>query len=388
MTQAVLFDQQSCRNGQSVGIATLNKPRALNALDLEMVNLLSIQLLAWQQNPDVAMVVIDSRGDKAFCAGGDVVSMYRGMRDTAGARAKGHQQSPESIPPSLQTFFSQEYRLDYLIHTFGKPILVWGNGIIMGGGLGLMAGASHRVVTESSRIAMPEVSIGLFPDVGGSWFLNKMPSGFGRFLGTTGASIDADDALFVGLADHRISHQDKSSLLNSLKQINWSTDTSLNSQAVTKVCEQYHAQSQNSMSNLQRHQAIVADLNRQPDVVSYVRGIAQLDVSQDKWLSKAQQSVEYGSAITLHLVHEQLVRGKDLSLEDCFKMELTMACRCASFGEFQEGVRALLIDKDRKPKWTFNDVVEVDASIINDFFVSPWPANQHPLEQLGEFARN
>jgi enoyl-CoA hydratase/carnithine racemase len=129
------------------------------------------------------MVILQGEGDRAFCAGGDVVAMYHAM-----------QANPNTVPASLQDFFTREYQLDYLIHNYKKPLLVWGNGIVMGGGLGLMSGASHRVVTESARIAMPEITIGLYPDVGGSWFLNQMPECCGVFFGLTGASINARDA--------------------------------------------------------------------------------------------------------------------------------------------------------------------------------------------------
>ncbi len=133
----------------------------------------------WKNDHNIALVVLQGAGDKAFCAGGDIRDLYQAMKA-----------APDTYQPYVEDFFTKEYTLDYLIHTFDKPVLVWGNGIVMGGGLGLMAGASHRIVTASSRIAMPEMAIGLYPDVGGSWFLNRMPEGCGLFLGLTGASIN------------------------------------------------------------------------------------------------------------------------------------------------------------------------------------------------------
>jgi enoyl-CoA hydratase/carnithine racemase len=163
MTSPVLFslvplDNGKDINGTNLGHAILNLPGSLNALNLEMVELLTKQLTLWQQDDSVSGVLISGAGDKAFCAGGDVVSLYKAM-----------QQQPGETPADVQAFFTQEYQLDHLIHRFSKPLIVWGSGFIMGGGIGLFAGASHKVVTETSRLAMPEITIGLFPDVGGSW---------------------------------------------------------------------------------------------------------------------------------------------------------------------------------------------------------------------------
>ncbi|GAB5378788.1 MAG: enoyl-CoA hydratase/isomerase family protein [Aliiglaciecola sp.] len=383
MNLPVVFDLLVCEGGKKVGVATLNKPEALNAIDLEMVQLLFNQLQSWQGDEDVAMVFIDSQGDKAFCAGGDVVSMHQAMFEQAGSRDKGHQTSLQSIPVPIETFFTEEYRLDFLIHTYSKPILVWGNGIIMGGGLGLMAGASHRIVTESSRIAMPEVSIGLYPDVGGTWFLNRMPAGCGLFLGMTGASVSGNDALFVGLADHLIHHDKKSEVLNQIRSIEWDHCGAQNASRLTNMCEQLSAKDITSGS-VQTHQQLIAELADYKTVSDYIEALQAVDVTDDKWLGKAIASIAYGSPITMHLVFEQLQKGQGLSLAECFQMELTMSCRCATFGEFQEGVRALLIDKDRSPKWAFAQVQDVDQQTIDTFFQSPWKEGQHPLSDLGQ----
>ena len=380
MSQSVLFDVIRCENGREIGIATLNKPEALNALDLEMVNLLLLQLREWQQRDDIAMVVLDSRGDKAFCAGGDVVSMHRAM-------AKMHTQSGDKthfhaadIPSLIETFFTQEYRLDYLIHRFEKPIMVWGNGIIMGGGLGLMAGASHRIVTQSSRIAMPEVSIGLYPDVGGSWFLNRMPNGCGKFLGITGASVNAADALYVGLADHLIAHEQKSEVLNQLKAIAWEAEATHNHRLLSHYCQSVSVAAQKP-AQVETHQDKISELAEHASVEQYIAQLLALETDQDKWLEQAQSSVLYGSPITMKLVFEQLHRASTMTLAECFQMELTMSCRCATLGEFEEGVRALLVDKDRKPNWLFKSLDTVPDEVIATFFESPW--NVHPLSELG-----
>ncbi|MEI6839543.1 MAG: enoyl-CoA hydratase/isomerase family protein, partial [Alcaligenaceae bacterium] len=177
----VLFEELNCANGMRIGIATLNTPKTLNGLSLEMTRLLAKKIEVWANDPKLAVLVLKGAGDKAFCAGGDLHALHHSMVDNQGRAAIENQHAG--------TFFAEEYALDYRLHTFPKPILVWGDGIVMGGGMGLMIGASHRVVTDTSRLAMPEISIGLFPDVGGTWMLNRLPGKTGLFLGLTGAQI-------------------------------------------------------------------------------------------------------------------------------------------------------------------------------------------------------
>src|SRR5690606_38353217 len=200
----VLFETLSSGNGYRIGVVTLNVPKTLNSLTAEMVDLLLPQLRAWQTDPKIACVLLRGSGDRALCAGGDVVE----LRNSSLAR-----------DGKAEAFFEREYRLDYLIHTYRKPILVWGHGVVMGGGLGLLAGASHRVVTAQTRLAMPEVTIGLFPDVGGSWFLPHVPGRTGLFLALTGASINASDTLFLGLADRFLDHAQWPQLLEKLQAL-------------------------------------------------------------------------------------------------------------------------------------------------------------------------
>lgn len=373
MNDVVMFTRLDCCNGMQVGVATLNKPKALNALSLDMINLLTPTLLEWQADPQIAMVILDGEGDRAFCAGGDVVAMYHAM-----------QANPNSVPESLQDFFTREYQLDYLIHNFKKPFLVWGNGIVMGGGLGLMSGASHRIVTESARIAMPEITIGLYPDVGGSWFLNKMPEGCGEFLGLTGASINASDALYINLADHFASAQQKPVLIAAILQHNWQPDQNANHLALTQLCDEISKGSIQLLpeGNVEKHHALLRPLANYNSAADTVEAILSFDSEQDRWLTKAKRSLSSGSPITMHLVFEQLRRSAQKSLAQCFQMELVMSCRCGEYGEFLEGVRALLVDKDNSPKWRYSCVKDVPDEVVNGFFESPWSEHQHPLKDL------
>lgn len=223
--QSVTFQTIMTESQAKIGYVSLNKASALNTLNLQMIRSLLSTLELWQADSDIVMVLIDGICDKAFCAGGDIVAMYHGMQDS-------NSSAEENV---LQEFFTKEYQLDYLLHTYTKPVLVWGNGLVMGGGLGLMSGASHRVVTENSRLAMPEISIGLYPDAGGSYFLNKLPSGLGLFLGLTGASLQAADALYVNLADYYIWHDSKSRLLKALQGANWAELSA--GELLTSICQ-------------------------------------------------------------------------------------------------------------------------------------------------------
>ncbi|WP_024592408.1 MULTISPECIES: enoyl-CoA hydratase/isomerase family protein [unclassified Pseudoalteromonas] len=371
--EPVVFETAAAENGSLIGLITLNAPKALNALNFDMIKLLEPQLRAWQDDDAIAMVLLKGAGDKAFCAGGDVVSLHHAM-------AQG---KPTSL---VEEFFTLEYKLDYLIHTFDKPILVWGNGIVMGGGLGLMAGASHRVVTEKSRIAMPEQTIGLYPDVGGSYFLHKMPQSVGLFLGLTSASINCEDARFVSLSDHFIDSNKYDAMLAQILTAKWdktanSNHDRLNHERLTDLLTDLDNQSAcmpkgNIKANLKTIQRL-GEFTTLQEQVDYILGLT----TDDKWLQRAQKSLKHGCPLSCALVSEQLKTSQGKSLLACFKMELGMSVRAGEVGEFQEGVRALLIDKDGAPNWQYKTLSDVPQTIIDSFFANRFGEN-HPLNEL------
>ncbi|MCW8108519.1 enoyl-CoA hydratase/isomerase family protein [Alteromonas ponticola] len=373
MQSPVLVQEKETSSGQILAHLTLNKPKALNALDLEMAKIMLDALKSWQNREDVVMVLIDGFGEKAFCAGGDVVSMHQAMKA-----------SPDAIPGFLQEFFTVEYELDYTIHTYSKPVVVWGSGIVMGGGMGLLCGASHRVVTPSSRLAMPEITIGLYPDVGGSYFLPRLPGKSGLFLGLTGASMNAADARYLGLADHVCTDASRDDVLTALLSYDWLTEDDVPTQLSQLLSDFAPAEEQIPHSNVESHQSLIDELCNSNFLSDVAQNIKTMQTTDDKWLSRAQKTFLSGSPITAHLVHQQIKRGADLSLAECFKMELIMSCRCGEVGEFQEGVRALLIDKDGTPNWRYESIEEVPMSLIEHFFTSPWATENHPLALLGE----
>ncbi|CCQ12096.1 Enoyl-CoA hydratase/isomerase family protein [Pseudoalteromonas luteoviolacea B = ATCC 29581] len=366
----VVFEEATTANGMKIAFATLNVPKALNALNLDMIRLLAPKLKEWEAQEDIALVVLKGEGEKAFCAGGDVVSLYKAMEKNDEKRY-------------IETFFSEEYRLDFHIHCFEKPILLWGNGIIMGGGLGLMAGASHRVVTESSRIAMPEITIGLYPDVGGSFFLNKMPPGVGLFLGLTGASINASDAKLVGLADYILDVARYDELVSMLIETNFGKTVGLNHEKLAGVLQKLDNASATPPKSAVK--PLLGELEKLASLSSFksqVEFILSLDATDNKWLSRAQSSLKHGSPLSAVLISEQLKRTNGLTLKSCFMVELGLSVMCGKFGEFQEGVRALLIDKDNAPNWRFKSIDDVDTSTVEAFFAPQWSDDAHPLATM------
>ncbi|NQY89663.1 MAG: enoyl-CoA hydratase/isomerase family protein [Colwellia sp.] len=373
MNQVVTFQEINCINGKKIAVATLNSPKSLNALSDEMIELLYPKLEQWQMQSDIAAVFLQGEGEKAFCAGGDIVHMYNEMIANKGNFSLG-----------IEEYFTKEYQLDYLIHTFDKPFIVWGNGIVMGGGLGLMVGGSHRVVTESSRIAMPEISIGLYPDVGGSYFLNRMPDNCGMFLGLTGASINAADAKYCHLADYFVASDNKKAFVEQLAQVDWQDSIALNHDKLSSLLINFEKDSINQLpkSKLTEYETLIEQVTNADNLKAIVDNILSVE-TDDKWFSRAQKSLKHGSALSASLTYQQIQFGASLSLADCFRMELNLSVKSGKFGEFSEGIRALLIDKDNSPKWHFSSVETVDKKVVDWFFESKWSQEQHPLVLLG-----
>jgi len=366
---SLIIDERELTDGRRLGVITLNAPRALNALSLDMIDAMLPRLREWAADPKLAAVWLDGAGDKAFCAGGDIVSLYRSMTES-----QGH-------PELAERFFTGEYQLDYLIHCFPKPFIAWGNGVVMGGGLGLMGGASHRVVTETARIAMPEVSIGLYPDVAGSWFLNRMPRRTGLFLGLTGAHLNAADALFLGLGDRFIHHSHRDAVLARLTEADWRDRPAR--AVVDEVLRDHERRSRDHRpeSPVWNHFEAIQNLTDADDLEAIVTRISDYD-GDDPWLQRATGNLAKGSPTSMALAYRQWCESTRLSLADVFRQELILSVNCARLGEFAEGVRALLIDKDRQPRWRYPDLASMDWTWIDRFYQSPWNNGQHPLQDL------
>jgi enoyl-CoA hydratase/carnithine racemase len=372
--QAVLFREQEAAGGQRIGYAQLNLEKALNALNLDMIRLLDPQLRRWAADPRIACVVLHGAGAKAFCAGGDV----RFLRDSI----IEHKNAP-APNPQAQAFFGEEYRLDYLIHTYAKPILVWGSGIVMGGGLGLLAGASHRVVTETSRIAMPEISIGLYPDVGGSWFLRRMPGRSGLFLALTGASLNGADALELGLADFFLRSTDQQALFEELAQAQWSGRAEDDGAVLSRILRRFAAEAAASRpaSNVAAHAEAIRRLTEGDSLAEIAAAITGYS-GDDPWLKKAAASLAAGSPSSAGLMWELWHRALHLGLAEVFRLELIVSLQCCAHPDFAEGVRALLVDKDNQPQWSPRTLADLTPQWVAGHFAAPWGNAAHPLADL------
>ncbi len=366
---AVIAQELDAVQGR-IGKLTLNAESTLNSLTLEMVDLLQAQLDTWADDDNIAAVFIDGAGEKAFCAGGDVQALHASAVGTPGGPCE-----------YAESFFEREYRMNYTLHRYSKPIICWGHGIVMGGGLGVMAGCSHRIVTERTRIAMPEITIALFPDVGGSWFLNHMPGSAGEFLALTGASINAADALYTGLADRFIGSEHKEAVLNQLLAQQWSGQADSDHAQVRHVLRPFSEKSLSACpaGQVEPHMATINALCDGDDVHEIIDNITGQQTN-DPWLAKARDGLAHGSKLAACWIHRQLWETRHASLREVFQSELQLGTNVVRHPEFAEGVRALLIDKDRKPQWHFAGSHEVPQDLLDSFFQSPWDVN--PLSDL------
>jgi enoyl-CoA hydratase len=352
-----------------VGCITLNRPQALNALSFAMIRTLTDTLLAWRDDPMVLAVAVRGMGKEgpfgAFCAGGDIRFFH---------------QAALADDPALEAFFTEEYSLNHLIYTYAKPYIAFMDGIVMGGGMGISQGASLRMVTERSKVAMPETAIGLFPDVGGGYFLSRLPGHLGEYLALTGHALNGPEALTVGLADAYIESTRLAGLWESLGQTPFESG-----EAVQRWCEghaQKHPPRADALGKAgrQRIDAVFA-------IDSVLSMLLALEAAADDWSAQTAAILRKRSPLMLHVVLEQIRRARSLGLADDLRMERGLVYQCfhlrsGAASETVEGIRALAIDKDHAPRWQPEHIDQVEAEQVAAFFVNPWPDDQHPLRAL------
>jgi len=349
-----------------VGVITLNRPRQLNALSYPMIGALDTQLAAWATRGDIAAVLLRGAGSKAFCAGGDIRALYDSFHAGTSLR---------------QQFFVDEYRLDYRLHGYPKLVVALMDGIVMGGGMGLAQAAHLRVVTERSRVAMPETGIGLVPDVGASHFLSRLPPALALYVGLTGVTLGAADALLCKLADIAVPAASLEGIEQTLAGIRWTGDVLADLRAVlpaTPVAGAADAPLQAALPAVLRHFRPDASVAGLLDSLA-----AESDPAYTGWAARTLEILRGRSPLMMAVTREMLLRGRDLDLADCFRMELGVVSHAFTQGDFIEGVRALIVDKDNAPRWRVKTVGEVSEATVQSFFDSPWPRESHPLASLG-----
>jgi len=361
----VLLTEHQTFDGRKVIEITLNAPRSLNALSLEMINIIQPALDSYRDDDSVVAIILDGSGEKAFCAGGDVVSLYHSLQQEGGGEL-------------AKNYFEAEYRLDYTIHTYPKPIIGWGAGIVMGGGLGLLAGCHYSVVTETTMIAMPEVTIGLYPDVGASWFLNRCPGRTGLFLGMTGQRINAADAKYLGIAQRQLDNAQRPEFIEQLLAADLASNAHASINQILRGLENI-SEAQLQISPVREHFDLIQTLTDVDSANEFVKNLLALELD-DSWVNKAQKAVAHGSPMSIAMIYQQLALSKHLSLKQVFMAELALSVQCCVVGELAEGVRALLIDKDGAPKWRFKQVEQVEQAFLDQLFDPVWPTN--PLADM------
>jgi enoyl-CoA hydratase len=321
------------------GVITLNRPQALNALTLGMVEEMSARLRRWALDDAVRHVVIRAAGDKAFCAGGDI----RALHDWG--RAKDHRK--------VFGFFRAEYLLNTLIKRFARPYVALIDGLVMGGGVGVSVHGSHRIASERFAFAMPETGIGFFPDVGGTYFLPRLPGEAGMYFGLTGERCRTADALYAGIATHHVPRARFGELSEALSQTH----------DVEKCLQRFAADPGPAV--LSRRQA---DIDRHFGRDSVEAILAGLDADPSDWAQQTAATLRSKSPTSLKIAFRQLRDGRKLDFEDCMRLEYRIVHRIFAGADFYEGTRAAVIDKDGKPRWRPGSLEEVSEQDVAAYF--------------------
>ncbi|XP_051167481.1 3-hydroxyisobutyryl-CoA hydrolase, mitochondrial isoform X2 [Leptopilina boulardi] len=326
------------------GLIILNRPKALNALNLSMINKIYPVLKQWESSK--SLVIIKGAGEKAFCAGGDIKSLVVPLRDDKDGHKFG------------QEFFRREYTLNHLIGTFKKPYIALLNGITMGGGVGLSIHGKYRIATDNTLFAMPETGIGLFPDIGGSYFLPRLKGKLGFYLGLTGHRLKGIDVYLAGLATHFVPKSQLDELTETLlspKNVN-----------VEEILNNYQAKNLNQEFSLESH---MKEINRCFSAKTIEEIIEKLHAENSQWANSVIEILQKVSPTSLKVTKKALDNGANFDLSESLKMEYRLACACLSKeGDFYEGVRALLVDKDQKPMWNPKSINEVTDEYVNQRF--------------------
>jgi enoyl-CoA hydratase/carnithine racemase len=354
-----------------IGFIELNRPKALNALSLAMMRAMQATLDQWRDDPDVLAVVVRSTSERAFCAGGDIRYLYESFK-----RGDGD---------AVDTFFIDEYRLDHTIFTYTKPYIAFMNGVVMGGGMGISQGAHRtgglRVVTSSTRMAMPETRIGLFPDVGAGWFLARTPGAIGRYLAVTGETIGPADALYAGLADAYMPDDAIPALIDSLESQAFEQGADAVA-LVQREAELHKVVPTPDTSPLADARALIDAHFARADVAQILASLdREGDCAAADWAEQTGAVLRERSPLSMAVALEVVTRAEG-TMAECLRRDLDLTRSSFELGDAAEGIRARIIDKDNKPDWRFACIEDVTRAYVEKMFESPWAAQEHPLRDL------
>ncbi|MED1741204.1 enoyl-CoA hydratase/isomerase family protein [Bacillus swezeyi] len=345
MSDEVLFSV----NQNGTAAIVLNRPKALNSLTYEMVCQIDEKLKEWKTADNISVVVIKGAGSKGLCAGGDIKTLYEARSSTSALQ-------------DAERFFEKEYEVDMAVYQFPKPIIACLDGIVMGGGVGLTYGATHRIVTERTKWSMPEMNIGFFPDVGAAYFLNKAPGYLGRYLGLTASVIHAADVLYMNGADIYMESDDLARLIQKVEHTNWNhVKVEEKLDQMIEECRTEPSQE----SKLAPYQKAI-DHHFRFDTLEEI--LQSLESEGSDFSVDVKKRLLSKSPFSLKITLKQLAGGKQKTMEKCFATDLMLAKNFLKHHDFFEGVRSVLIDRDQSPNYEYQHVSDVTDEVVNQFF--------------------
>jgi enoyl-CoA hydratase len=330
----------------SLGLVTLDRPRQLNALTLDMVRAMHPQLLRWADDASIKAVAIRANGGKAFCAGGDIRALY--------------DLKQQGRPDEARAFWREEYMLNRDIKRYPKPYVALIDGIVMGGGVGLSMHGSHRVASDTFLFAMPEVGIGFFPDVGATYLLPRLADAFGAYLAVTGARIGRGDGMAAGLATHAAPASAFEGIVAALAD-GQAVDAVLDAVAVAPEADQHAAQ-----------RALIAEVFSADSIGEILARLDRKAAEGSEFAVRTAATMRQKSPTSMAIALEQVRRGAEMTFEEAMRAEFRVVTRIAQGHDFYEGVRAVIVDKDNAPRWQPADVAAVDPAAIAAHF-APLP---------------
>jgi enoyl-CoA hydratase len=342
VTEAATEPEVIVERRGSAGVLTLNRPKALNALNHGMVKLIQQALDQWRDDPAITRIIMQGAGGRAYCAGGDIRHLYELGRAGRVAEAR--------------PFWRDEYLLNHAMSEYPKPVISLIDGIVMGGGVGVSIHNSHRVASEKLMFAMPEVGIGFFPDVGASYFLPRLPDGIGIYLAVTGARIGLGDALALGLVTHALESAHVPDLATALT----------GPEALDTVLKGFSIAAPEAP--LLTHRMLISKAFVPDSISAIMERLSQLASGGSAFAAATLETMRTKSPTSMALALEQVRRGAVMTLRQALQMEYRIVCRVAEAHDFYEGVRAVLVDKDNTPRWRPADIDDVSSADIAGYF--------------------